>query len=657
MNVYSDTTQCFLKILNDLVPTDTKAKADAACLVPYKDLENTATAVEIQDSFDDSGTKTSEVGIQCNLSVRATRSIKVQTDISFNSEVSVASIDTQTDFDLKAQQEIPRYVSFGHCYNKPLSPSPIQPSSNQSDEVSPSKSTSSATIDTDCDEDITVDMYLPDTSDQSDTETEEEELESKLVSEKKVLVFEQQLDKLFVICSCGKPIIESSKTFVGTMAVVKSVCLDGHHNKWQSQPTLQGKIPGNIMIAASILFSGNSFASVNSLAKRLNLAFISSSLFYEIQKNILFPVIERVWKGHQDDLLNEIKQSKKLEVCGDGRCDSPGHCAKYGTYTILDESTSKIIDFSVVQVTEVTSSNAMEAEGCNRVLQNMKDRSVNIKCLTTDRHVTVTSEMRKKHPKIKHQYDVWHLAKWVVKKLTKKANKKDCADLMHWIQSISSHFWWSVSTCDGDYEMLIEKWTSIVNHISNKHSWRKGKLFKKCVHHKLTRSEVKEKVWLKPGTAAAVALEEVVYNNKLLKDMQLVTEFHHTGDLEVYHSMMLKYCPKRQHFSYQGMVARTQLAALDNNHNCKREQATIQQGENKGNLRYNLVFPKGRKTWVVKPIKESKTYGYLDCMMKSVLEDVDGVNNSGPVAANIATTPKPDKRSAILSHRSRFQKK
>ena len=31
--------------------------------------------------------------------------------------------------------------------------------------------------------------------------------------------------------------------------------------------------------------------------------------------------------------------------------------------------------------------------------------------------------------------------------------------------------------------------------------------------------------------------------------------------------MMLKYVSKREHYSYQGMVARTQLAALDNNAN------------------------------------------------------------------------------------------
>ena len=284
------------------------------------------------------------------------------------------------------------------------------------------------------------------------------------------------------------------------------------------------------------------------------------------------------------------------------------------------ESTNKILDFSVVQVTEVSSSNAMEAEGCNRVLKNLKSKGVKVRCLTTDRHTTITSEMRKKHSKIMHQYDVWHLSKWVVKKLSQKSKKKEFQDLTAWIRSVSSHFWWSVATCNGSYDVLLEKWTSIVNHVANKHSWRGAKHFKKCAHRELSRRERKEKVWLKFGTAAHVALEEVVFNKKLLKDLKLVTEFHHTGNLEVYHSMMLKYCPKRQHFSHEGIVARTQLAALDHNQNCSRKQAVVKHGSSLGSLRYNLVFPKVRKTWVVKPIKEEKSYGHLDALMESILK-------------------------------------
>ena len=46
----------------------------------------------------------------------------------------------------------------------------------------------------------------------------------------------------------------------------------------------------------------------------------------------------------------------------------------------------------------------------------------------------------------------------------------------------------------------------------------------------------------------------MVLNKKLLKDLATVTDFCHTGKIEVYHSMMLKYASKREHYSYQGMV-------------------------------------------------------------------------------------------------------
>ena len=101
--------------------------------------------------------------------------------------------------------------------------------------------------------------------------------------------------------------------------------------------------------------------------------------------------------------------------------------------------------------------------------------------------------------------------------------------------------------------------------------------------------------WLKPRSSAHIALEEVVTNKKLLKDISKLTEFHHTGNLEVYHFLLLKYAPKRQHFSYKGMIARTQLAVIDHNSNVKRQQAQVKRGENKGAKRYNVVFPKGKK--------------------------------------------------------------
>jgi uncharacterized Fe-S cluster protein YjdI len=242
-------------------------------------------------------------------------------------------------------------------------------------------------------------------------------------------------------------------------------------------------------------------------------------------------------------------------------------------------------------VTEVSSSNAMEYEGA-KVLKKLIKHKISVQCLTTDHHITITARMKSNFPKIKHQYDVWHLSKSVTEKLTKKAKKKCNEDLLPWIQSVSNHLWCSVSTCDEDISVMKEKWLSIIHHVSNKHSWRGCTHFKKCVHHRPSRREKKQVPWLKPGSPALVPIDEVVNNKRLLKDMEKLTEFCHTGELEVFLSIMLKYLPKRNHFSYRCMLARTRLAALDHNHNCNRVQAVIKSGGNKGQQQFKVEKPK-----------------------------------------------------------------
>ena len=57
--------------------------------------------------------------------------------------------------------------------------------------------------------------------------------------------------------------------------------------------------------------------------------------------------------------------------------------------------------------------------------------------------------MKNKFPEICHQFDVWHLAKSVSKKLVAASKRKDCQDLGQWIKAITNHFWWCADTCNG----------------------------------------------------------------------------------------------------------------------------------------------------------------------------------------------------------------
>ena len=73
-----------------------------------------------------------------------------------------------------------------------------------------------------------------------------------------------------------------------------------------------------------------------------------------MQDKYLFPVINEFWHQEQNSVFSELGD-KDLWLSGDGRCDSPGHNAKHGTYTMIDQHTGKIVDFHVVQVTEASS--------------------------------------------------------------------------------------------------------------------------------------------------------------------------------------------------------------------------------------------------------------------------------------------------------------
>ena len=222
----------------------------------------------------------------------------------------------------------------------------------------------------------------------------------------------------------------------------------------------------------------------------------------------------------------------------------------------------------------------MEKEGLRRSLNYLIEQDVSINTIATDRHKGVRALMKADSPYITHQFDVWHMAKGIVKQIIQKGKMKHCERLLPWVQSISNHLWWAAQICNGDAQLLTEKWTSIIHHISNVHEWDggEGSVFNKCAHPTLPAEEQCSKKWLRSRSLVHTTLKNIVYNKNLLRDIKMLTGFHHTGALEVFHSLLLKYCPKRQHFSYIGMQARIELAILDHNHNTNRKQATTKKG-------------------------------------------------------------------------------
>ena len=177
-----------------------------------------------------------------------------------------------------------------------------------------------------------------------------------------------------------------------------------------------------------------------------------------------------------------------------------------------------------------------------------------------------------------------------------------------------------------------------------------------CAHPPLNPDKTDATRWLKTDSGSHQALRTVVLDKSLIKALDQMTEAKHTGALEFYHSLLLKYCEKRNHFSKEGMFVRTALAALDNNYNVGRFQART----NSGDPRYKVVYPKGRKDWVAKPITETKSYNYLAPMVHKVIEAWLSDPSAPPVVqppqhpGNIAPIPRPPKHDIIAKYKSRF---
>ncbi|CAH2300122.1 Hypothetical predicted protein [Pelobates cultripes] len=180
-----------------------------------------------------------------------------------------------------------------------------------------------------------------------------------------------------------------------------------------------------------------------------------------------------------------------------------------------------------------------------------------------------------------------------------------------------------------------------------------------------TLLKVYTKSWLKKNGVAYSKLRSFVTDSKLEKDFPHLVHFCHTGSLEVFHSLVLKYRPKRVHFTMDGMVARTQLAVLAHNANVGREQATIQKEQagtgHIGDLRFKPFFSKRSKNWKIKKIYEKTTIAHIYPMMADVLRIASGdlqVNwqsQTGQLPINIASTPRPPKEVMVDRHFSRLR--
>jgi hypothetical protein len=182
-----------------------------------------------------------------------------------------------------------------------------------------------------------------------------------------------------------------------------------------------------------------------------------------------------------------------------------------------------------------------------------------------------------------------------------------CPELAEWIQSIKNHLWWSAETCGGDSEILIAKFVSIKEHITNNHSWSTPGPVQNCEHEQLSDDKIKTTPWMNKSTSQYKSFCNVVDKKSFLDDLRYAKHYIHTGVLESYHNRRLIWMPKRLYFTYDGMIVRSILCILDHNHNVER----ILKG-------HHVQYSKASKQYVVRNKYQKKNIEWRIALLQTI---------------------------------------
>lgn len=254
-----------------------------------------------------------------------------------------------------------------------------------------------------------------------------------LYEERKFIVFESSLDELLSVCPlCSHPCRAIDKNVKGTLLQATRMCINHHVSKWATQPMINWKAAANLLLSAAVFFSGCKASKFFRALRSVGVACSSDKTHFRVQNAFLIPAVTKVWT-HQQNVLFDEAIGRPLRVAGDGRADSPGHSAKYGTYSLLDIELNKS--------NETKGSNHMELEGLKRTLQICEANGLEISTLFTERPSQIKA-FTSKETSIEHNFDCWHVAKMLKKKLTAAAKLKKFQELAPWIPAVVNHLYW-----------------------------------------------------------------------------------------------------------------------------------------------------------------------------------------------------------------------
>ncbi|XP_041944101.1 uncharacterized protein LOC121706417 isoform X2 [Alosa sapidissima] len=426
----------------------------------------------------------------------------------------------------------------------------------------------------------------------------------------------KHVDRLSGVPCPGVPPFQVTLKPRGTGAVLEWLCPFGHSQwKWNSQPTLKfGMQGGDFMLSTNILLSGNNYRKVALLFKFMAMGMVTESAYYRIQDAYCIEPVQEFWDNIRAEVLERMRQKDHIVVLGDGRMDSPGHCAQYCTYTTIEQDSRDILHIVTVDKRDTSRNSVIMEKECFIRTMDALLPNVKIKEVVTDAHPQITALLNPERGRYKawglqHSLDIWHAAKSLSKRLRKAGAVKGQNPIQDWARDIVNHFWYCSKQASTEEEFK-SMWVGVMHHVRNEHFWATG-----CCQHEPLEEGSQDKPWMEQGSAAHRALAAIVFEKRWLNLVRKFLNFRTTSDLESFQNHILLYAAKRMSYTPFVYKTRTLLAAIDYNMHNRRVPALNKDGHKM----YKKSYNKKSKNWAVYTIKEKKEYKYIPDLQKAIL--------------------------------------
>ena len=78
-------------------------------------------------------------------------------------------------------------------------------------------------------------------------------------------------------------------------------------------------------------------------------------------------------------------------------------------------------------------------------------------------------------------------------------------------------------------QLCVQQWKSLVHHITGVHRWEEDGVQQTCKHREYTMEEQKSRKWLTPDSSSFRAIQGIVLDPTILRDLRKMAHFKHTG--------------------------------------------------------------------------------------------------------------------------------